>query len=420
VLNGTSSGAQEKDFYLMQRRSTGLKKVPSDSPLMNNLQWAYGTGLHCHVQKLGESFPPQSTVAKSLEVKNCDVEELELELELDDQIEDIQLDLTKDDYLLTELLKMKETKIPFLVDKIIPAKAITFLAGDSDTGKSLLYTQLCTDIIEGKSEYLGLKLIPKYNRALMINSEDSPVAITVRVKLQLNGRILSKDVSGRLRILTNGQDCAKRIDKILAEYPVDLVVLDAFADVFEDDLNSANAVRNFLQQFTDLANKYGCTILIVHHIGKGKENLAANKSLMLGSVGTHGKARSVIMLSKLTSSPNYRSLKIVKNNYLSEEVKGQDILLEFDPKTLLHKVVVEESLKEELETKLIKPSSPVLKKRSSLILLKSQAMELKKEGYTLEQIGEKFGRDKSTISKWLKNPERLYDVSKAVKKRKSE
>jgi RecA-family ATPase len=406
--------AEKKDkiFYLTQRRDGNLKIVSNNSPLINNLKLASGTELHCHVQRLDESFPPHFEITKDDTSKNNNTRiEEEEDLKI---LEDFQLDLTKEIYTLTELLSMKETKIPFLLEKLIPEKAITFLAGDSDTGKSLLYTQLATAIIEGKTEFLGLKLKAPLGKVLMLNSEDSPISISVRVKMQLSGKILSKEVSNKLSILANSQDAARKIEKILSKNPVDLVVIDAFADVFGEDINSSSAVRNFLNQFEALIQKYGCTVLIVHHIGKGKETLAANKSHMLGSVGTHGKARSVIMLSKPQSDSNFKSLKIVKNNYLGEDEKKQEILLEFDPKTLLHKTVSEESLTKETLKQLKQVSKPKTRKSTKTDLSRQEAMRLRNEGYTLEAIGEKMGRDKTTICRYLKDYKPPYDVSEVV------
>ncbi len=90
-----------------------------------------------------------------------------------------------------------------------------------------------------------------------------------------------------------------------------------------------------MNQFIEIILKYGCPILFVHHIGKGKDSLGPNKDNMLGTVAIHGKARSVLMLTKHRANPKIKSLKIVEDNYVNEELKNQEMILEFNPVTLL-------------------------------------------------------------------------------------
>jgi len=168
-----------------------------------------------------------------------------MEQELNEAYMDEPVDLTKDTFTLYELQRLKDTEIPFLVDTILPERAITILSGDSDTGKSVFYTQLSIAIIEGKTEFLGLKLQVKHKSVLIINSEDGAVAISVRIKKQLQGRLLSREDSLRMNVITSSYDALTRIIKSLKESPVDLVVIDALSDVFEYDLNSSSSTRNF-------------------------------------------------------------------------------------------------------------------------------------------------------------------------------
>lgn len=381
-----------------------------DRSSSNNLKRVFGQP---HVQKLEEKFPSdfENPITKE------DLAEY-LDLMLDD-VDETDLDLSKEEFTLTELLTIKNTEYPFLVENLIPEKAIAFISGDSDAGKTLLYTQLSTAIIEGKSEFLGLKLKTHFQRVLVLNSEDSPIAFTIRAKLQLNGRILSKSVTDKFRLMTNGADSVKKIMQRLEITPVDLVVIDAFADVFEGDLNSANDVRKFIQSYGDLINTFGCSVLFVHHNGKAGEKKEANKTHMLGSVGIHGKPRQVINLAKSPSDPNIKYLKITKGNYVSEENKKKIMVLKFDPKTLLHEVANEEIIKEEqtaieMQPKL-KPTSGI---RTKTELLMQQAYKMSiEENLSIEEIGVKLGKSKDSIYRYLKDYKALYDNSRILPKK---
>lgn len=402
-----------KELALAGIKTSKKVNISEEIPKNNTPQQAQSYNNKEHFQKISDN--EKNSNALFLAKSNLQFEEM-FTADFNEYNEVSQLNLDRDFITLDVLLKRPILEIPFLLEKLLPEKSIVFLAGDSDSGKSLFYSQLAIAIITGKDNFLGLKLNTKNKGVIAVNSEDNLDAITVRVKKQLHGEKLQDEIARRMNITTTGDDIIKLLSKKLKETPVDLIVIDAFGDVFEDDMNSSNAVRKFLDQFSDLCQTYSCTVLFIHHIGKGKESLLANKGHMLGSVGTHGKARNVIMLSKQPNNPNLKALKIVKGNYVSEEDKKNEILLVFDPVTLLHRVADDETLKEVNETQQKQSDYPKSKKQSKVFLLKQDAWKLKEAGNTLEVIGKLLGRDKSTISKWLKTYEPLYDVSKAISK----
>lgn len=290
----------EKEYYLIQRHPN-LKMVPDDSPLVNNKEFVYSTNSREHaqamwnkpkVQKQTDSekvdteiksvqstFDNSATLSSEIPVEST-VEKLYTEaaekLANEEKSEKL-MDLNQDTFTLYELLKMPETEIPFVVENLIPESSITFLSGDSDGGKTSIYQQLCLAIIQGKNVFLGLKLRAKYNSALIINTEDSPLSIKVRLVKQLAGTKLSPEESKKLTVMTLSRDVVPKIESLLKQNPVDLVVIDAFSDVYDGDTRSDNAARAYMNQFIELIQKYCCTILFVHHIGKGKETLGPNK-----------------------------------------------------------------------------------------------------------------------------------------------
>jgi archaellum biogenesis ATPase FlaH len=432
-------GMSEKEWALIQSHPV-YKKIQEDSPLRNNAEFVYSTNSREHaqamwdkpkvqkqtdsekveteIQSVQSTFDNSTTLSSEIPVESS-VERLyteSTEVPIYEVKSEKLIDLNQDTFTLYELLKMPETEIPFVVENLIPESSITFLSGDSDGGKTSIYQQLCLSIIQGNTEFLGLKLRAKNKSALIINSEDSPLSIKVRLVKQLAGIKLSPEESKRLTVMTLSKETETKIESHLKKNPVDLVVIDAFSDVYDGDTRSDNAARIFMNKFIVLIQKYGCTILFIHHIGKGKESAGPNKDSMLGTVAIHGKARSVLMLTKEKSHPKIKSLKIVKGNYVSEDQKNQVMFLEFDPVTLLHKVVSDKSLKEEIAMQHQQSENLPSKRSRKTDVLKLQAVKLRQDGMTLQEIGEIVNRDKATVCKWLKNPPVEYDVSKVVRK----
>jgi RecA-family ATPase len=396
----------KKEWALVQRYPVH-KRIPQESPLYCNTEFAYTTKGREHAQAFKGYFqvpvitntekaetitnsviqPFDKMPTLSSEIPVCELEE-DLVIELDDksaietnskQTDDHQedlIDLTGELYTEDELILLADTELLDLWENLIPKEELTVLGGDSDVGKSLLYMQLCHAIIDGKKEFLGLPLNPRYNATLIINSEDSPRSVGKRLKKQLSGRSLPLNPLHRIYLLSTSKSTPEKIESFLKKHPVDLVVIDALGDVFEGDLNSSISTRTFLDKFMEIAQKNGCAILFVHHTSKGPESRSVNKDNMLGSVGIHGKARSVLMMSKSRSDSNIKFLRIVKGNNVSEEAKNKNIVLEFDPNTLLHKVVADESLKEKAVMQFEKLKMPKSSKRAKTDLLMEKTVKM--------------------------------------------
>jgi len=306
------------------------------------------------------------------------------------------VDLTKDIFTVGELVSLDYASYPYLLEKFIPKGCISFLAGSSDAGKSLFYLNLAINIITDQKEYIGQEINPTYGKVLLISTEDGPIALSNRIKKQLNGNKLLTKQKERMLVITSSDGLVERVKKILDHCSVDLIILDAFGDVFEGDINTSNHVRLFLKKFDKLVKKHNTTMLIVHHIAKGKENQAANKGQLLGSAGIEGLAREVLILSKDPSKPMKRTLKVVKANYASEEDKRISYELLFDSKTLTYKSMgtALKELDNEVERK--NPGRKVDWEKVEKVF------ELKKEGHSGAKIAELMDMHPATVSRWLR------------------
>jgi RecA-family ATPase len=314
-------------------------------------------------------------------------------------------DMSKDEWTLGELLDLNITKIPFLVDKLIPLYTLNVLAGQSERGKSTLYTQLALAIISGEDEFLGCKLSVTYKRVLVISTEDSPIALSFRTNRQLNQVSSVVEFKDRLTFITNQDNLESRIENYLEKNRADLVVMDAFADVFTGgDLNASNSVRRYLNNYVKFIQRFGCTVLFVHHVGKGKQGYRSEKDQLLGSTGIEGKMRNVLMLSIVNDQ---HQLSIAKGNYINREDKKIPLYLNFDNKTLTFSKA-DGPAKPEVSDQCVIASNvdSVVRRKPGKqrdMQLWNRVVQLSEEGKTQVAIAKIIGKDKSTICKWLKD-----------------
>lgn len=294
----------------------------------------------------------------------------------------------------TELFAMEHTEIPTLVEPIFPKVGIVAIVGSSDTGKSSFLRQLAYTIAEGSSTFLGYKLNSSENRAIYVSTEDDESAVSTLLKKQF-GKPTDKAKTDRLKYLYETDDLLAKLDAEMTANPVDLVVIDAFSDLYEGDLNANNKVRSFLNKYSNLAKKHKCLIIFLHHTGKRTENILPGKDNAIGSQGFEAKMRLMVELRKDPKHHNIRHLCIVKGNYLREEFKTSSIVTNFNDRMLF----------ENLNCSV--PFSSLVKITNHKEQAIERAIELKSIGmnYTgiTEQLNsEGFEYKRSTIGEWLK------------------
>jgi RecA-family ATPase len=349
-----------------------------------------------------------------IEIKNKDSEDNESEPEVEScgmttppkgpvQIS-TQIDMDKDEWTLGELLDLNVTEVPFLVNRLIPLHTLNVLAGQSERGKSTLYTQLSLAIIRGDDEFLGSKLNTTHKRVLVISTEDGPIALSFRANKQISQVDSTVEFRERLTFITNQDNLEDRIEKYLEKTRVDLIVMDAFGDVFTGgDINASNSVRRYLDNYMKFIRRYGCTVLFVHHVGKGRQGNKPEKDQLLGSTGIEGKMRNVLMLSIVNDQ---HQLSIAKSNYVNREDKKIPLYLNFNNETLtFSKADGPAKPQESDESGVASNGESNIKRKPGIQIdmkLYNQAIQLYKEGKSQVEIAKIVNKDKSTICKWIK------------------
>ena len=289
------------------------------------------------------------------------------------------------------LLQRENTEIETLIDPILPRVGIASLIGSSDCGKSSFLRSLAMHIVAGEQYFLGFRVRPKHYRALYVSTEDEENSISVVMRRQAEELGYTPERLEELRFLFDTENLFQTLDAIVRAQPHDLVVLDAFSDLFVGNMNDNNQVRQFLNRFHDFALEHSLLVLFLHHTGKRTESLTPSKHNAIGSQGFEAKMRFV---AELRQDPdpqrcNLRHFCIVKGNYLPPFYKRQSYELNFTQG--LNFTLTGNRVDYEL-----------IKERTPEEIEREQLNSLKSEGRTIREIAEKTGISRSKVGRILK------------------
>lgn len=289
----------------------------------------------------------------------------------------------------TILLNQKIKKLPCLVDPILPKVGVVALGGSSDAGKSTILRQLALSVVLDEPEFIGFPLNCSSNKAVYISSEDDEYGVGFLLNKYNDQKGVDPKAYEGLKFIFNTEFLVPRLDKLLEKDKPDLVIVDAFGDLYGKSMNETNQVRNFIQEFSQLAQKYKCLIIFLHHTGKATDERVPSKHNLLGSQGFEAKMRLVIELRVDKVNPELRHFCIVKGNYLPKEFKNESYVLKFD-ENMIYTNTGNRVPFEDLTS-------------AERILKSNNIEELKKEGKTQKAIAMALGISQSTVSRELKS-----------------
>ena len=234
-----------------------------------------------------------------------------------------------------ELYDTETEALPKLLHPFLQKVGLASLVGTSDSGKSTFLRQLSLAIALKQDTFLGFKVEGTANKVLYVSTEDDANAVSYAIRIQVN-RIhrenddLDKSLLKNLEFLFETENLLDNLKLKLAKEPVDLIVIDAFTDVFTKELNSNIQVRQFLNEYDKLAKAHNCLVLFLHHIGKSTIKYAPSKDSIIGSQAFEAKMRAVLELRPTKYNSKFKDLWVLKANFLESKFKEKSILLEMD------------------------------------------------------------------------------------------
>ena len=298
----------------------------------------------------------------------------------------------------SELLNRKLEILPKLIDPIFPKVGLVCLAGSSDTGKSALLRMLCLHVVTGEERFLGFPVTPQHHKAIYLSTEDDSQAVSYLLNIQNKSKNYKSEQIEGLKYIFEGENTLQNLESLLAETPVDLVVIDCLTDLFggKGSLNESTQVRAFLNPYKELADRHQCLIIFLHHTGKRTSDFEPSKANLLGSQGIESKMRLVVELRVDPVDPTLRHFCIVKGNYLPQGYKSESFELRFDDQMCFHNTGNRKPF-EELQKRSFERSS--IEHREHLI---EQVKELSSTGKSQRDIAKELAISVGSVNGYLK------------------
>ena len=219
---------------------------------------------------------------------------------------------------------IQETEVTWLWYPYIPYGKITIIQGDPGEGKTTLVLHMAAALTRGRR--LGSEEVGEPVTVIYQTAEDG-LADTVKP------RLLAADADcSRVLVIDESEKCVSmtddRLENAIQQTNARLVILDPIqaylgADV---DMHRANEIRPVMKHLTDLAEKYGCAIVLIGHMNKAVGVKASYRGL--GSIDFAASARSVLIVARDRDNPNVRVVVQVKSSLAPE---GKPIAFELDP-----------------------------------------------------------------------------------------
>jgi archaellum biogenesis ATPase FlaH/DNA-binding phage protein len=283
-------------------------------------------------------------------------------------------------------------EIPCLLEPILPTVGLVALAGSSDTGKSCFLRELGVCISAGFEQFLDWKLNAKHKSVLYVSTEDDEQSIGYLLRRQNKDKHLAATFFKGLRYMFDTSDLLKKLDSELTRQPADLVVIDAFGDLYSGRMNDAANVRTFLHDYHQIAQRHKCLVMFLHHTGKRTEELTPSKHNLLGSQAFEAKMRLVIEMRADPQDDSIVHLCIVKGNYLPKEMKNDSFVLKFSQNLTFENTGS--------RTNFLNLNQPDAKNKKL-----TMALQLQAQGKNQTEIAKEMGTSKSTISRMFKQVE---------------
>lgn len=302
----------------------------------------------------------------------------------------VTLSNDKNIYSAYELYNFSLAKIPKILDPMLQTVGLASLVGTSDSGKSTFLRQLSLSIALDLKEFIGFPLKSKNNKVIYVSTEDDSISVSYTLRKQINhlkeiNNLEDLDGLKNLDFIFDTDNLLNNLEKKLVKNPVDLIIIDAFSDVFTKELNANTQVRSFLNDYDKLAKKHKCLILFLHHTGKRTSKISPSKDNIIGSQGFEAKMRVVLEIRPNATNENQKDLWVLKSNFLEAKYKKHSYILDFN--------------KDLIFTNTTRRGSVAVNAKSNNTALVEKVTKLRNEGLSYRKIEDELKNSEFQVSK---------------------
>ena len=227
-------------------------------------------------------------------------------------------------YRLINMEDVQAREVSWLWYPYIPYGKLTIVQGDPGEGKTTFILHLAALLTKGEplpNEEVDVQREPV--NVIYQNAEDS-LEDTIKPRLLEAGADCN-----RVLVIDESVDCMtdERLVRAIRETGAKMVVLDPIqaylgADV---DMHRANEIRPVLKQLGNIAEEYGCAIILIGHMNKASSSKSTYRGL--GSIDFQATARSVLVVGRIKDDT---TLRVIAHDKSSLAPEGTSIAFRMD------------------------------------------------------------------------------------------
>lgn len=158
--------------------------------------------------------------------------------------------------------------VQYLIEELIRQKSINLIYGNGGMGKTYILLDLALCVAAGRPEWMGYK-IPRPVPVLYVNAEMEEQDFSMRVGEVYRGELIPPEANfhfiNSAEFIFENPQTEIEITKLVQEYRIELLVIDALSDILGGRNNGADEVQPFFRFLKRLRKETGVTNLIVHH-----------------------------------------------------------------------------------------------------------------------------------------------------------
>jgi RecA-family ATPase len=199
---------------------------------------------------------------------------------------------------------------PWLIDQMIPAGALTIIAGRPKLSKKSWLAMLMGMVMSSGTESAGLRPTARIP-VLYISLEGAPFSTAERFKmLEAGHKIPLTTCSDMFFSLNEGffldeDKMVTELCRFIVDKSIQCVIIDTFAKAFTGDENSSRDVGAAMRGVTKILSA-GCAVVLVHHLrkvqhsaGKSGEDMFDPDSGLRGSSALAGAMDQIISIKNV-------------------------------------------------------------------------------------------------------------------------
>ena len=213
---------------------------------------------------------------------------------------------------LHELIKKPINPFPYLVDKMIPSRAITTITGDTGSGKSIFILHLADCVSRGE------KLFNEYNtqktNILIIDLEMDEDLLINRCQSVCKDQENKFIVYEKIFKIEN-PDHVMWLKHCLKENNIGMIIFDTLSKIHNQDENSNTDMTNIMERLKMITIECDVSIVLLHHHNKSVESYGLTKSRGASSI----QDNSASYLQIATKDAFDKDGKVYKSMTISQE-----------------------------------------------------------------------------------------------------